>query len=565
MNKRELRDKTLQRWKDLKREREPYMHQWRQISNYLRPANGKFLSPKNQNEAQSRWNNIYDNTPLKASDVLAKGLMSGMTDPSQQWFYLTTGDPSLDESVEVRRWLSDVSQILYMSFARTNLYQALHHAWMEAGLFGVLAIIIEEDDELGFTCTPLTVGEYCIACDGKGLPDTLYRRFSMTTRQLIDEFGFDALPSGLRTAATSGKLDEQQNVIHAIEPRKDRDPRFKDNKNMPWRSLYILEDASDTEQPILRESGYRTFPAVVGRWGAISTETYSSEAPGMVALGDVIQLQHEQKQKGNAIDYMVKPPIGVATDTKDAEIDTDPGGVSFVNGATGRKPVEQLWAVNINLGELRQDIAEVQQRIKAAFNVDMFLMLNNQSALNQMTATAVAELHEEKLLMLGPVLSRFNNEVLKPLIDRTFDILNEQGWIPQAPEEIQGQILNVEYTSTLSRSQKEIQSRTDQIAIQEALQIAQVQPDYLDNFDLDKYAQIVSDKRGVSPEILRSHEEVAQIRQQKAQAQQQAQQQEQMAQSADVLSKLGNVPSGDETLAGQAVQGMQSMAEETTL
>lgn len=562
MNQRELRDKTLQRWKDLQREREPYMRQWRQISNYLRPANGKFLSPKNQNEAKYRWNKIYDNTPLKASDVLAKGLMSGMTDPSQQWFYLTTGDPSLDESVEVRRWLSDVSQILYMSFARTNLYQALHHAWMEAGLFGVLAIIIEEDDDLGFTCTPLTVGEYCIACDAKSMPDTLYRRFALTTRQLIEEFGYDAIPSALQTAAKAGNLDEQWNVIHAIEPRKDRDPRFKDNKNMPWRSVYLLEDAADTNNPILRESGYRSFPAVVGRWGAISTETYSSESPGMVALGDVIQLQHEQKQKGNAIDYMVKPPIGVSTDTKDAEINTDPGGVSFVNGATGRKPVEQLWAVNINLGELRQDIAEVQQRIKAAFNVDMFLMLNNQSALNQMTATAVAELHEEKLLMLGPVLSRFNNEVLKPLIDRTFDILNEEGWIPPAPEEIQGQILNVEYTSTLSRSQKEIQSRTDQMAIQEALQIAQAQPDYLDNFDLDKYAQIVSDKRGVSPEILRSSEEVAQIRQQKAQAQQQAQQQQQMAQSADALSKLGKVPSGGETLAGEAVQGMQALADQ---
>ena len=120
--------------------------------------------------------------------------------------------------------------------------------------------------------------------------------------------------------------------------------------------------------------------------------------------------------------------------------------------------------------------------------------------------------------MLGPVLSRFNNEVLKPLIDRTFDILNEQGMIPPAPEAIQGTDLNIEYTSILSRSQKEIQSRTDQQAIQEALQIAQVQPDFLDNFDLDKYAQIVSDKRGVSPEILRSSDEVAAIRRQRGSA-----------------------------------------------
>ena len=557
-----LRGEILSRFKKLEQEREPYMHQWRNISRYLRPANGKFLDPKEKNEAKYKWNDIYDNTPLKASDVLAKGLMSGMTDPSQQWFYLTTGNPDLDESVEVRRWLSDVSQILYMSFASTNLYQALHHGWMEAGLFGVLAILVLEDDEVGFRCMPLTVGEYCIACNYKGVPDTLYREFAMTGRQLIQEFGQENVPYQIIQAVNAGKLDDSYTILHAIEPRKDREPGKKDSKNMPYRSLYILEGVADPHRPILRESGYRTFPAVVGRWGAISNETYSSESPGMVALGDVKQLQHEQLQKGNAIDYMVKPPIGLPSDAKDAELDFDPGGKSFINGATGRKPAEPLWQVNVNLGELRQDIAETQQRIKAAFNVDMFLMLNNQSAVNQMTATAVAELHEEKLLMLGPVLSRFNNEVLKPLIDRTFDILNEAGAIPPAPEEIQGTELNIEYTSMLSRSQKEIQSRTDQIAIQEALQIAQVQPDYLDNFNLDKYAQVTADKRGVSPDILRSSKEVQEIREQRAQQQAQAQQQEQMAQGADVLSKLGKVPAGNETMAGQAIEGLANAEQQ---
>ena len=420
----EVRQEVLSHWKSLVKERDPYLHQWIEISKFLRPANGKFLNPTTQNEAKPRWNNIYDNTALRASDILAKGLMSGMTDPSQQWFFLTTGSPDLDESVQVRRWLSDVSQILYMTYAKTNLYQALHHAWLEAGLFGILAIIIEEDEEKGFNCIPLTAGEYCISCDSKGTPDTIYREFSLSLRQIVQKLGEDALPYSLYQTYKDGQKDKLYTIIHAIEPREKRDTRSKSNKDMPWRSVYLLKDAGDDQKPILRESGYRMFPAVVGRWGAISTETYSCESPGMVVLGDVKQLQHEQKQKGNAIDYMVNPPIGLPSEAKDSDIDMDPGGQSFINGATGRKPAEQLWNVAINLNDLRQDTLEVQNRIRAGFNVDMFLMLSNQSALNQMTATAVAELHEEKLLMLGPVLSRFNNEVLRPLIDRTFDILN---------------------------------------------------------------------------------------------------------------------------------------------
>lgn len=113
----EVRQEVLNRWKSLVKERDPYLHQWIEISKFLRPANGKFLNPTTQNEAKTRWNNIYDNTALRASDILAKGLMSGMTDPSQQWFFLTTGSPDLDESVQVRRWLSDVSQILLANSA----------------------------------------------------------------------------------------------------------------------------------------------------------------------------------------------------------------------------------------------------------------------------------------------------------------------------------------------------------------------------------------------------------------------------------------------------------------
>ena len=92
-----------------------------------------------------------------------------------------------------------------------------------------------------------------------------------------------------------------------------------------------------------------------------------------------------------------------------------------------------------------------------AFNVDLFMMIAN-SGRGQMTATEVAERHEEKLMMLGPVLSRLNEEVLRPLIERCFDILARQGQLPPPPEELRGQKLSVEYTSMLARSQRAIRA-----------------------------------------------------------------------------------------------------------
>ncbi|WP_406821525.1 portal protein [Pseudomonas sp. KnCO4] len=48
------------------------------------------------------------------------------------------------------------------------------------------------------------------------------------------------------------------------------------------------------------------------------------------------------------------------------------------------------------------------------------------------TATDIAANKEEKMLMLGPVLERINDELLDPLIDQTFIIMLRQS-MPSQP------------------------------------------------------------------------------------------------------------------------------------
>lgn len=558
MDKKELRAHILSRWQKLKTERDPFIPQWKSIATHIRPATGKFLLRGPKNEARERFNEIFDNTATGASNLLSSGLMSGLTDPSQQWFYLTTGSPTLDESPAVKQWLADVSQVIYMGLSRTNAYQSLHHFWLEVSLYGTAAMMIQEDDERGFYCYPFTIGEYAIACNHKGIPDTLYRELMMTVAQIVQQYGYENVPRGIKALYDQRQYDQEKAVIHAIEPRYDRDITKQDNKNMPFRAVHMLVDADSDEHSILLESGYNEFPAIVGRWGAISTDTYSCESPGMTALGDVRQLKHEQMQKGNAIDLIVDPPRLLPTSAKDAELDFAPGGLSFVDMPTNGSQSNNATTAVGNINPITVDIQEVQGRIKAAFFTDLFLMLSNQAEIARMTATAVARLQEEKLIMLGPILSRFNNEVLNPFIGRIFSILSRAGIFPPPPQELQGTELNIEYTSMLARSQKEVQANTDMEAITQVCQLAQVDPSVLDRINLDNAIKIIFDKKGVSPSLLRSDEEVRQIQQQRAQQQQQMAQQEQAQQGVDALSKLGKVPAGGDTMAGQAVEALQA-------
>ena len=559
-----LRQRILTRWGTLKKEREPYMTQWLEISEHITPSRGRFLIGKNRNESRSRWNRIVDSSAVRAANILAAGLMSGMTDPSSQWFALTTGTPNLDEAQAVKVWLDQVQRIMEMAFTRTNTYQALHQGWRDVGTYGVMAMVIAEDDREVFHCYPLSVGEYAIGVDDRGVPDTLYRRFIMTAAQLVARFGRSKLSADVLRNFDAGQVDHEYKLIHAIEPRFDRQYGKRDSRNMPWRSVIIQIDSDGTKDGILEESGFNEFPCVVGRWGASASDVYSEESPGMVALGDVRQLQHEQKQKGNSIDYIVNPPLIMPTAARDNEDDFEPGGRIYLDAPAQKDAVQSAWQVQMDINALRQDIAEVQQRINQAFSVDMFLMLSGQQ-MGKMTATEVAERHEEKLMMLGPVLSRLNNEVLKPLIERTFSILYRAGQLPPAPPELAGVELSIEYTSMLARSQRAIRANSLDQFLQRIGQVAQFDPNVLAKIDSFRIVDEYADYLSVAPSVVVPTEQAQQKIEAQQQAQQQAQQAEQMQQAADAVAKLGRVPADGSTVGGQAVQGMQELAQQGAL
>lgn len=557
MKQTKLREGLLRRWVELKQERDPFVAQWMEISQHITPASGRYIESANdKNSARDRFNRIYDNTALRAANVCAAGMQSGMTDESTQWFALTTGDADLDASHDVKVYLDQCQRILEMAFSKSNIYPAFQHCWREVATMGVCANVILEDDETGFYCVPLTIGEYVIAADYKGKVDTLYRMFSMSAHALVSKYGENAVGRNVRQA-NEKTPDKLFRVLHAIEPRTIRERGKLDNKNMPWASYVMLVDGVDTESGILEESGYNEFPAVVGRWGASATSVYSEESPGMIALGDTKQMRHQYLQKGNALDYQVNPPLLLPESAKDNDLDFLPGGRSYVAGATAANQVKPAFDVNIPLADVNADIVEAQRRINSAFFVDMFLMLANRT--KEMTAFEVAQRNEEKLVQLGPVFSRLNNEILRGTIERVFNILQRAGQMPQPPQSLAGRALSVEYTSMLARAQRSIRAASLRNYLADIGAVAQMKPEILAKVNPFAVADEFADYHSVAPSVVVPTEEAqADIAQQK-QAMAQAEQQAQMAQGIDSLSKLGKIPAGNETMAGQAMQGLGEM------
>ncbi len=524
----------LTRWGHLRTERATWWSHWQEVTTYLLPRNGRYFE-QDRNKGHRRHNSIYDNTGTRALRTLGAGMMAGATSPARPWFRLGTADPELNRYAPVKMWLDDVTERMQIVFAKSNTYRTLHGLYEELGAFGTAGSLVLPDSQTAIHHYPLTIGEYAIAQDYQGRVNTMYREFQKTVGEVVREFGYDKCSTSVKNLHDRGSLDTWITIIHAIEPRDDRERDFKkkDNMNMAYKSCYF-ELGGEGEQT-LRESGYRDFPCVIPRWSIAGGDIYGN-SPGMESLGDIKQLQHEQLRKAQGIDYQTKPPLQVPSYMKNRDVDSLPGGVTFIDGAQGK--IETAFNVNLNLQHLLMDIQDVRQRINSSFYADLFLMLANATD-TRMTATEVAERHEEKLLMLGPVLERLHNELLDPLIDNTFNRMVEANLIPPAPMELQGQELSVEFVSMLAQAQRAIGTNSVDRYVNNLGLVAQMKPDVLDKFDSDAWADGYADMLGVDPKLIVAGQQVAKIRQERAEQQQAMAQQQAQQQAAENMAKLG--------------------------
>ncbi|NCW68329.1 MAG: hypothetical protein EBV86_07115, partial [Marivivens sp.] len=157
-----------------------------------------------------------------------------------------------------------------------------------------------------------------------------------------------------------------------------------------------------------------------------------------------------------------------------------------------------------------------------------------------MTATEVLQRNEEKMRLLGPVLGRLQAELLQPLISRSFALLLRAGLLPAAPEELQGQDIDIEYVSPLAKAQKQTDLQSMLRGFEIMMQVAEIAPvmDYLDD---DKLVQYLVEVTGMPARVIRSSDEVETLREERAAAQQaQAQMQQQM----EMMQMLGQAGPG---------------------
>jgi hypothetical protein len=525
-----LRAHVGQRLAGLRIDRYSWWLHWREIADYLLPRRYNWLvTPNKVNRGSPINQRIIDSSGTKAWRTLSSGMMSGMTSPGRPWFRMTLEDQDLADAPGVKLWLDQVTKRMERVFASSNFYNGMATLYGDLASFGTAPMIIYEDFKDVIRCYNPCAGEYYLAIGPRGDVDTLYREFTYTMYQVAKEFGIENCSASVQQAVKTGGAALQQEIVigHAIEPNDDLVPGAYGFRGAAYREIYW--EIGSTETTCLRLRGFTECPFIAPRWDVSGNDAYG-RSPAMDALGDIKQLQVEQKRKAQAIDKIVNPPMVADIQLKNQPASLLPGGVTYVNSTANGVGFKPAY-------EIKPQLQDVRKRISDTFFEDLFMMISQLDTVR--TATEIDERKEEKLIQLGPVIERFDNEALDMSIDRTFNIMLRRRLLPPIPDALRGQHIQTQYISMLSEAQKAASTASVERFAQFVGNIAGAVPTALDNVDWDEMIDEYADMLGVSPKIVVPLAKVVQLRAQRAkqQAQQQAMQNSMAAvQGAQVLS-----------------------------
>lgn len=544
--------RLARRHQALLRRRAPWDSAWQSLAEHFLPTRCR-LEPEGESQPGPRLNSrLVDATGILAMRVLAAGMQGGLTSPARPWFRLSLDDADLAKSRPAQTWLDEVAARMRVIFQRSNFYNAMHSLYAELGAFGTAFVFELADPRHGFSFMPLCAGEYALDCNARQRVDTVFRRISMSVRQMEQAFGAEALPERIRRQARR-QPDARHGVVQAVYPAAEDRPGL-----LPFASIHWLEGREGGEH-LLRRGGFSSFPGFGPRWDVAGSDVYG-RSPAMDALPDCRMLQQMGLTTLKALHKAVDPPMSVAAGLRAVGLDLTPGGINYVDSLPGQSPqaATPLLQLKPDLGTARKAMEAVQQQIRSGLYNDLFkLILEGRS---HVTASEIAAREEEKLILLGPVLERLHDELFNPLIDRTFELMRSLDMLPPCPPELRGRHLRVEFVSLLAQAQKLVGiSATDQY-LSLTLRAATAWPEALDCLHLDNVLDSYAESLGLPVSLTRPLQERQALREARAAASSRERLVRQLGEVAELLRSLSQSHLGEgnvlEALAGLAQRGL---------
>ena len=510
-------------------ERANWESYWQDVANVFMPRKAFITRPRVFGE-QLDFTRIFDSSPIRALNTMASGFHSWLTNPASKWFALEMAERELMEIKEVKIWLEDVGEEISFTLNNSNFDETIQEFYIDAGGFGTGNIFIEEDLKNRVHFTELPIAEVYIEEDEKGRVNRLYRKFQFTVQQAWDLWGSNAGSEVVEKIKVDSKKSDKVWFVNYIGPRDIRQEGKKDRLSMPIESKWI----TFVKKELVAEGGFNEFPLATGRFNKNVGEVWGF-SPAMDNLADAHMLNAMKRTLIRAAMKIVDPPFTLPDRGFILPLNMNPSGANYRNPQTKKDDFQPIITKgNIPIG------IEMIQDTRDAIDLGMFVRVFQAfgQITKQMTVPEVQQRIREGMALLGPVVGRFQQEVLDPNIIRVFSILFRGGLLPPVPPILEGREFTVKYLSPLAKAQRESEISGILRMLGTVGEMAAFAPNVIDKINPDKAVDVIGDVIGVTPQIIRDDEEVAKIRQVRVEQQAQIARAEQIAQGAGAVKDI---------------------------
>lgn len=415
---------VLNRNTQLKANKQPWLEIWQMLGEFIHMRRMDFTTMRQPGEFLTR--EIFDSTAPKAAKTAASSILSLLWPQSVKRFRLRPPRQLPDTRV-IKEYYEFVTQkiIDVMDDPKAGLPMALDEYMLDQICFGTSGVEALPSKKTKVVYKAWGVKNMSIAEGADGFIDTIYVEMRLPVHVIVKTYGEQKVSAKVRGLFQARKFDEEFNILIAIEPRITDDFSLpgKGNSGMPFQSVHIEMDTKH----FLKESGFTEMPIKVARFWKLLGETYGRSC-AMDALPATLEANAIWEAVTVAIEKNLDPPLGVLDDGKlgAGSIDTSAGAVNVFNitGRAGEKnPIFPLYTV----GEIKQTVSlleSLSQEISDHFFIDRLLDFNNETRMTLGEANLRNKLRNSTL---GSIFTRQIAEMFSPNVERTFNILFDQG------------------------------------------------------------------------------------------------------------------------------------------
>ena len=523
-----------------------------------------------QTEGERNNQHIVDMTHKLALRSCVAGFLEGNTSASRPWYRVGIQDQDLAKRSDVKEWLDIFTKRTLSNLSSSNFYHAAGEFYFDYHVFNTGTYWIDETEN-GPHYTVLAPGSYYLMNNPLGLADVLVREYSMTVKQVVQQFGkkrngsydWSNFSDRVKNCYTDANYSHKVNICSITMQNKMFDYNSPiGGSNRQWVTISYEVGASSGHYDPQSTYGYTgdyaksdialdisysaRKPFIAGRSPSTENFEYGETGPTLDALGTIKSLNKKAISKDVALDQMIRPTVQGPASLRKSYVTTAPGGyVPLDAQAIASKGLQRVFEINPAIGALVQDVSDLRSMIDKIYYADFLLHLSR----NPKTRTA-AEVHavvQEQQLIVGPNLQSLNFSHNDPHVDYIMQYtLAEDPYLPPIPEDLGDQWLRTEYISVFAQAQKAADLSGIERYLAFVQQVGQIDPSIFQKANLDKIADIYEDRLFLPAGINRDQQEVDAKREQAMMMQQRQQMlNETLPSVAGAVKDIGSLQKGE--------------------